>query len=190
MGADWFAAATAGTECGALARGVDWAATPLGPPDTWPSELRTAVQICFSTRFPVLVAWGPDLVKIYNDAYRPILGSEKHPRAMGAPARAIWGEIWDVIGPLFDQVLTTGEPTLDVDQLLVMERHGYPEEAYFTWSYSALRDDDGAIRGVLDLAVETTEHVIGRRRLRCLGELSASLQGVATWMSAARTSCS
>ncbi|NTW42554.1 MAG: hypothetical protein HGA44_22230, partial [Cellulomonadaceae bacterium] len=102
MGAQWFARATAGTEAGALAREVDWAATPLGHPDTWPTTLRICVEMCFSTRFPVLVTWGPQYTQIYNDAYRPMLGSTKHLGAMGASARDVWREVWGQLGPMFD----------------------------------------------------------------------------------------
>lgn len=89
----------------------EWAANPLGPASEWPGGLRSAVSICLATNFPVLVVWGPQLIKIYNDAYRVMLGREKHPRALGAPAAEIWPEVWDIIGPLFDSVMSTGEPT-------------------------------------------------------------------------------
>jgi hypothetical protein len=176
MTAEWFAIATAGSHTGAAARDTDWEATALGPPAAWPSALRMAVELCLGTRFPVLVTWGSDLVMIYNDGYREMLGSEKHPLAMGTPVRDVWPEIWDTIGPLFDHVMHTGEPTWVVDQMLLMDRSGYEEEAYFTYSYSPLRDDDGVVRGVLDIATETTEHVVDRRRLRTLGELSLRVQ--------------
>lgn len=171
---DWFAKACAGSETGELALKHDWSATPLGDPTTWPGVLRHAVAMCFATRFPVLVTWGPDLTMIYNDGYRDILGPAKHP-AFGKAVRDVWPEIWHVIEPLFDHVLTTGQPTWVADQRLIINRAGFEEEAYFTYSYSALRDDD-AVRGVLDISTETTEHVIGRRRLSCIGDLSARLQ--------------
>lgn len=175
MTGSWFDRATASGECGAVARAVRWADTPLGPPATWPAALRVAVEVCLSTRFPMLVVWGPDLTEIYNDAYAVILGEGKHPRAMGAPARSIWPEVWSQIGPLFEGVLRSGEPVFQNDQRLLIERNGMLEEAYFTYSYSPLRDDDGAIRGVLDTVTETTEHVVDRRRLANLGRLSSAL---------------
>lgn len=174
---DWLATICAGSEMGALVLAKDWANTPLGPPETWSRGLRTAVGVCLASRFPMLVVWGPELVKIYNDGYRPILGSEKHPQALGAPAKEIWGEIWDVIGPDFDQVLQTGKPTWHEHEKLLLERNGYPEEGYFVWSYSPLFDDDGTIAGVLDTVRETTEMVISRRRLNCITEVSAALFG-------------
>lgn len=173
---DWFSTATAGSELGRLVASTDWSATPLGPPDSWSRSLRIAVGTCLASRFPMLVLWGPELVKIYNDGYREILGA-KHPGALGAPAKEVWPEIWDQIGPLFDQVLTTGEPTWHDNELLYLERNGFSEECYFVWSYSPIYDDDGRIGGVLDTVWETTEEVVGRRRLGCLGELSASLVG-------------
>ena len=177
MQGSWFERATATGECGALARNVRWSDTPLGPPASWPSALRVAVETCLSTTFPMLVVWGPDLTKIYNDAYAVILGDTKHPRAMGAPAQAIWPEIWSQIGPLFRGVLQTGEPVYQRDQRLLIERNGILEETYFTYAYSPLRDDDGAIKGVLDTVIETTEHIVDRRRLANLGRLSVALHG-------------
>jgi serine phosphatase RsbU (regulator of sigma subunit) len=171
----WFEAATAPSAVGREAREVAWDATPLGPPDTWPESLRHAVRLCFSTRFPVMMVWGPDLTLIYNDGYRDMLGTDKHPGALGAPARVIWSEIWDDVGPLFDRVLTTGESTLSRDLLLLMNRSGYDEETYFTFSYSPLRDDDGRVVGVLDIATETTLEVVNQRRLVALGEVHATL---------------
>ncbi len=153
----------------------DWAHTPLGPPSTWSTALRTAVGVCLSSRFPMLVVWGPDLVKIYNDGYRQILGSEKHPRALGAPLHEIWPEIWDTIGPMLRGVLDTGEPTWTEHGLLLIDRNGFTEECYFVWSYRALYDDDGVIRGVLDVVTETTREVVAQRRLACLAELRGAL---------------
>jgi hypothetical protein len=153
----------------------DWASTPLGPIDTWSHSLRGAVGICLASRFPMLVVWGPDLIKIYNDAYRPMLGSRKHPHALGAPAAEIWPEAWHVIGPLFDDVLRTGAATWHEAGLLEIDRHGFLEECYFTWSYSPIFDDDGTIAGVFDTATEVTEQVISTRRLACLSQLATEL---------------
>ncbi len=175
MSAGWFEDATARSEVGREARTVAWDATPLGPPSSWPQSLRHAVRLCFSTRFPVMMVWGPDLTLIYNDGYREMLGTDKHPGALGAPARVVWAEIWDKIGPLFDTVLTTGQPTLSRDLFLLMNRSGYDEETYFTFSYSPLSDDDGRIVGVLDIATETTHEVVNQRRLAALGEVHAAL---------------
>lgn len=173
---DWFSTATAGSEMGHLVAATDWSSTPLGPHGAWSQALRIAVGTCLASRFPMLVVWGPELTEIYNDGYREILGG-KHPHALGAPAKEIWPEIWDEIGPLFEQVLTTGGSTWHDNELLYIERRGFTEECYFVWSYSPIYDDDGSVGGVLDTVWETTEEVVGRRRLRCLGELSAGLVG-------------
>ncbi|VTR76725.1 SpoIIE family protein phosphatase [Cellulomonas hominis] len=175
MRSPWFRRVTEGTECGALARETDWAATPIGPPSTWPPALRVVVELCFTTRFPVLVTWGPDLTMIYNDGYRDMLGSDKHPGAMGAAFAEVWKEIWDDLAPSVDRVLQDGEPTWSVDQHLVMNRSGYDEDTYFTYSYSPLRDSSDVVRGLLDIATETTEQVVERRRMRLLGDLSVRL---------------
>src|SRR3712207_9555494 len=89
---------------------TDWAGTPVGPADAWPQALRTALSICLSSRFPMLVWWGPELTVFYNDAYLPLLGT-KHPAALGRPASAVWAEAWDDLGPLAEQVLSGGGAT-------------------------------------------------------------------------------
>jgi len=171
----WFVRVTAGSATGLLAREVDWAATPLGVPSTWPTALRLTVEMCFSTRFPVLVTWGPDLTMIYNDGYREMLGSDKHPGAMGAPLAEVWKEIWDDLRPSVDAVMQRGEPTWEVDRHLVTNRSGYDEDVYFTYSYSPIRDSADEVRGLLDIVTETTERVVEQRRMRLLGDLSAAL---------------
>ena len=111
------------------------AAGPLGPREVWPQSLRTSVSICLASRFPILIWWGPGLVKLYNDAYASIL-ADKHPRALGAPGREVWPEIWDIIGPMLTGVQARGEATWSDDQMLPLRRKGYTEECYFTFSYS------------------------------------------------------
>jgi hypothetical protein len=112
----------------ALVMATDWSRTSLGHLDEWQPALRTATSICLESRFPILLWWGPDLVMLYNDAYRPILG-DKHPDAMGAPGRECWPEIWHVIGPMLEGVLRDGQATWSEDQLLMLNRRGFPEEA-------------------------------------------------------------
>jgi len=152
----------------------DWASTAIGPREAWPQSLRTSVSICVASRFPILIWWGPDLTMIYNDAYSVMLG-DKHPRALGANGRAIWGEIWDVIGPLLDTVTKDGRATWSDDQLLVMNRHGYDEETYFTFSYSPIHDESGGIGGIFTAVTETTQRVVGERRLETLRQLAATV---------------
>jgi PAS domain S-box-containing protein len=160
----------------ALMRAYDWSQTPLGPVSEWPQSLKTAVSICLNSRFPILLWWGPDLTILYNDAYRPILGKTKHPRALGSPGREIWPEVWEIIGPMLESVLATGQATWSDDQLLVLDRNGYLEEAYFTFSYSSIRDESGHVGGVFTAVNETTLRVIGERRLRTLRDLGALLE--------------
>jgi len=163
-----------GGEMGALVRGFDWESHPLGTPARWPQSLRSAVSICLGSRFPIVLWWGPELFLIYNDAYGPMLGV-KHPGALGQPGRACWPEIWHIIGPMLEgTVLENGEATWSDDQLLVLERHGYAEECYFTFTYSPIRDESGGVGGVFCAVIETTDRVIGERRLRLLKDLAAA----------------
>ncbi|HZU66009.1 MAG TPA: ATP-binding protein [Ktedonobacteraceae bacterium] len=166
-----------GGEMGALMRSIDWSTTILGPVESWPQSLRTAVSICLASYFPMLIWWGPELVMLYNDAYRPMLGATKHPQAMGQKGRECWPEIWDIIGPMLGGVLTRGQATWSENQLLPLDRNGYVEECYFTFSYSPIRDETGGIGGVFTAVTETTQQVLGERRLRTLRELAASTAG-------------
>ncbi|HVC90791.1 MAG TPA: PAS domain-containing protein [Acidobacteriaceae bacterium] len=161
-----------GGELGACVRALDWSQTPLGPVAQWPQSLKTSVSICLNSRFPILIWWGPDLVKIYNDAYRPLIGT-KHPWALGSAGREVWPEIWNIIGPMLSQVMERGEATVSEDLLLLLERDGYGEECYFSFSYSPIRDESGHVGGVFTPVAETTERVIGERRLRTLRDLAA-----------------
>jgi len=107
----------------------------------------------------MLVVWGPELIQIYNDGYRPMLG-DKHANALGRPAREVWSEVWDVVGPMFESVITTAVPTWEECQSLIVDRHGYAEECFFQYSYSPIYDDDGTVGGVLDVVTETTAAVV------------------------------
>jgi len=169
-----------GGAMGALMRSLDWAATPLGPVESWPQSLRTSVSICLTSRFPMLIWWGAELVMLYNDAYRPMLGTTKHPMSMGQRGRDCWPEIWDVIGPMLVGVRATGEATWSDDQLLLLDRNGYVEECYFTFSYSPIRDESGGVGGVFTAVTETTSRVLGERRLRVLRELADRTAGAKT----------
>ena len=124
---------------------VDWAATPLGPPRNWPQSLRTAVSILLSSRFSMWMGWGPELTFFCNDAYRRDTLGQKYPWALGRPTSEVWAEIWDDVAPRVQQVLSTEEATWDTSLLLFLERSGYTEESYHTFSYSPLHDDDGAV---------------------------------------------
>lgn len=157
---------------GALMRSLDWPQTPLGPVADWPQSLKTSLSICLASRFPIVMYWGPEYVVLYNDAYSTILGS-KHPWALGQRCRDCWAEIWDTIGPMLDKVVRTGEATWSNHLLLQLERYGYPEECYFSFSFSPVRVESGTIGGVFTAVLETTEEVIGQRRLRTLRDLAA-----------------
>ena len=170
---------TGGGEMQALVRAKPWADTPLGPAEYWPQSLKTVVRILLTSRFAMWMGWGDELTFFYNDAYRPTLGI-KHGWALGAPAREVWREIWPDIGPRIERVLTTGEATWDEGLLLFLERSGYPEETYHTFSYSPLADDAGAIVGMLCVVTEETERVIGERRLACLNGLASDIAGTNT----------
>ncbi|GGQ80194.1 histidine kinase [Streptomyces flaveolus] len=159
---------------------VDWASTPLGPPEQWPQSLRTAVSILLSSRFSMWMAWGPELTFFCNAAYRRDTLGRKYPWALGRPAREVWAEIWDDIGPRIDTVMTTGQATWDQGLLLFLERSGYTEESYHTFSYSPLRDDDGAVVGMLCVVSEETERVLGERRMATLRDLGSDLSVVRT----------
>ena len=157
----------------ALMRSHDWSTTALGRVERWPQSLRTAVSIMLASRFPMLLLWGPDYIQLYNDAFRPILGATKHPAALGQRARDCWSEIWDVLDPMFRGVMDGGDAIWNEDLHFTLDRNGYLEETFFTFSYSAIRDESGGPGGILVTCVETTERVVGERRLRTLRELAA-----------------
>ena len=168
---------------GEMARRIaehDWAATPLGPLEGWPQSLRTAVRIVLSSRFAMWMAWGPELTFFYNDAYAEDTLASKHPWALGQRADAVWAEIWADIGPRIEQVLATDTATWDEGLRLFLERSGYREETYHTFSYSPLFDDDGRTAGMLCVVVEETERVIGERRLGTLRDLAAEASAATT----------
>jgi hypothetical protein len=156
---------------------VDWAATPLGPVPEWSPTLVATVRMALRTRFAVTLMWGPEYVLVYNEAYVQMI-ADKHPAALGAPARHVFPEIWDTIGPMLDEAAAGEQGTWVTDLQLLMDRHGYLEETFFTFSYSAVAGPSGAIEGVIDIATETTEQVIGTRRLRLLYRLNEQLADV------------
>ena len=171
---------SADSEVGNDLDAVDWTATPLGPPEDWPQSLQTTVSILLSSRFSMWMAWGPELTFFCNAAYRKNTLGRKYPWALGRPAREVWAEIWGDIGPRIDNVLRTGEATWDEGLLLFLERSGYSEETYHTFSYSPLRDDDGAVVGMLCVVSEETDRVIGERRMATLRDLGSDPSVVRT----------
>jgi PAS fold len=161
------------SEMAILMRSQDWSQTPLGDLAGWSQSLKTAVSICLNSRFPMVIWWGQELVMLYNDAWRPILGT-KHPKALGRPGREMWAEIWHIIGVQLNSVLETAQATWSEDMLLLVDRYGYTEEAYFTYSYRPIFLATGAVGGAFTAVTETTRRVIGERRLRTLRELAAN----------------
>ncbi|MDY0746900.1 PAS domain-containing protein [Paucibacter sp. R3-3] len=157
---------------------MDWDGTGLGPLPSWPQSLRSAVSICLGSRFPMVVLWGPQLTMLYNDAYAPLLG-DKHPWALGRSIREVWAEIADVIAPLMESVLTTGEATWIPDGYLALERHGAPEETYFSYSFGPVRIEDGSVGGILAVTIETTQRIVSERRLAFLKTLADATAGAA-----------
>jgi signal transduction histidine kinase/DNA-binding response OmpR family regulator len=152
---------------------VDWSTTPLGRRESWPALLRLLVDLCLDSEFPVQVSWGPDLLMLYNDAYIPLLGVEKHPWALGRPAREVGPHPWPASEKRLREVMETGRAYHSGDQGLIINRHGYPEEAHFTFSTSAIRDADGMIVGLFNAITETTPHILYERRLQVLRRLGA-----------------
>ena len=163
--------AVGGGEMGALIRDMDWSTTPLGPIESWPQSLRSALSILLPSKAQIALFWGEDLITLYNDAYRPVFGA-KHPVALGKPIREAWDELWRAgLKEIFDGVLNTGEAFWAQDRPFFMERYGYLEETYFDVSYDPVRDESGRVGGVFCIVSETTGRVIGARRLRALRDL-------------------
>jgi signal transduction histidine kinase len=162
-----------GGEMAALMRAFDWSTTPLGPVEHWPQSLRTCVRIVLDSGYPMVISWGPDYVLLYNDACRPPMGA-KHPWALGRGFRETFPEAWDFVGPMYDSVMTRGqEANFLTDLLLPIIRNNYLEEAYFAFSCSPIRDDNGRVGGVLTVLLETTERVLEDRRRQVLRDLAS-----------------
>lgn len=166
---EWIAG---GGEMGKLIRSTDWASTQLGPIESWPQSLRSAVSILLPSKAQIAMFWGPDLITLYNDAYRPVLG-KKHPGALGLPIREVWSELWVAgLKELFEGVLQTGEAFWASDHPFYMERFGFLEETFFDISYDPIRDESGSVAGLFCIVSDTTARVISERRLRTLRDLS------------------
>ncbi|MEI9941942.1 MAG: ATP-binding protein [Pseudomonadota bacterium] len=161
-----------GGETGALMRSMDWEKLPLGAPRFWAQSLRTAIDICLSSRFPIALYWGPEYLMLYNDDLLPMVGANKHPWALGRPAREVLSEIWSIIGPLLDSVVETGRAIWSENLMLPLLRSRAQEESYFTFTYSPVHNEAGQVGGVLCAVLETTDKVIEERRLRLLNALA------------------
>ncbi|RZJ72150.1 ATP-binding protein [Flavobacterium sp.] len=163
-----------GGELGELIRNKDWGKTPLGEPSSWPQPLKTAVRIILTSRQPMFVWWGKELINIYNDAYRSIAGG-KHPESLGQPAFEVWKEIWHEVEPRAKQCIEENIGTYDEALLLIMERNGYAEETYYTFSYSPIADEDGKPQGIICANTDDTAKIIGARQMRTLRDLAKNL---------------
>ncbi|WCT14844.1 ATP-binding protein [Mucilaginibacter jinjuensis] len=162
-----------GGEMGKLIRSMDWSKTALGPVESWPQSLRTSVSLCLSSTFPILIAWGPETIQIYNDSYRPICG-EMHPRSMGMNFRICWESALEVVGDKFTRG-QQGEGTYITDQRMFLERYGYLEEAWMTFSFAPIRDESGGVGGIFHPITETTEKMLAGRRTQVLRDLGAAI---------------
>ncbi len=161
-----------GGEMGARMREMDWSGTSLGSPETWPQSLRSTLSMLLPSRAQIILFWGPEFICLYNDAYRPVFGA-KHPSALGLPGSRAWSEIWDSqLHDLLAGVVRTGEAFWAQDLLFEIERYGFLEETYFDVSYDPVRDESGAVGGVFCIVTETTERVVGQRRLALLRDLA------------------
>jgi PAS domain S-box-containing protein len=154
-----------GGEMGALTRAHDWSATPLGKPESWPQSLRTAVRILLNTNHPMFIWWGPELIQFYNDAYRQTMGPERHPSALGQRGRECWEEIWPIIGPQIEQVMSGGGATWHENQLVPVTRHGRLEQVYWTYGYSPI-DEGDRVGGVLVVCRDVTRDYLAAAALR------------------------
>ena len=162
-----------GGEMGQRMRELDWSATVLGPVDGWPQSLRSTLSMLLPSKAQIILFWGPQFIVFYNDAYRPVFGA-KHPLMLGRPGREAWSEIWDtVLHDLLAGVVRTGEAFWGKDLLFELGRYGFPEETYFDVSYDPVRVESGQVGGVFCIVTETTERVVGERRLGLLKDLAA-----------------
>jgi signal transduction histidine kinase len=157
-----------GGEMGALMRAHDWSRTPLGPPHDWPAPLRTALRLLLNSRHPMYIWWGRELLCFYNDAYRCSIGSDRHPSSLGRPGREIWAEIWPIIGPQIEHVVSGHGATWNRNHLVPFTRNGQVEQVYWTYSYSPIDDETAptGVGGVLVICTETTEQVLAEQAMR------------------------
>jgi two-component sensor histidine kinase len=158
-----------GGEMGAHTRGFDWSKTPLGPPETWPQSLRVTVRLVLTSRHPMFIWWGAELVQFYNDAYRETMGPERHPSALGGRGRECWDEIWDIIGPQIEYVMAGHGATWHEDQLVPVTRNGRREDVWWTYSFGPI-DFEGKVGGVLVVCKDVTSEHMAREALNLINE--------------------
>ncbi|MGD0297460.1 MAG: ATP-binding protein [Bryobacteraceae bacterium] len=156
---------------GELIRSKDWAATPLGPIEDWPQSLRTTVSLCLASNFPINLIWGPEHIQIYNDGYRPICAG-KHPQSLGEDYTKTWATAWEILDQAFQRALA-GQTSFLENQRMFLDRNGYLEETFFTFSLSPIRDESGAVGGLFHPVTETTPQMLSQRRTRALQDLAS-----------------
>jgi len=165
---------------GSLIAQTDWSTSSLGPMSSWPSSLRNTLSFVLPAQAQIVVFWGPHYIAFYNDAYAPTIG-DKHPRALGRPASENWSELWDDLEPLLRSVRETGQTLVAKDRPFYIERHGYGEQVFFDISYSAIRESDGGVAGIMCIVSETTDRVRTQKRsedhLQQLAELFEQAPG-------------
>jgi PAS domain S-box-containing protein len=159
-----------GGEMGERIRNFDWDSTPLGNPNNWEPSLKTCVRIMLTSQQPIWIGWGKELIKLYNDPYKSIVGG-KHPKALGRPVSVVWKDIWHDIHPLLKKVIEEDEGTYLESQMLIMERNGYAEETYYTFSYTPIPGNDGRSAGVFCANTDDTSRVVNDRALETLRKL-------------------
>ena len=173
-----------GDEMSKVIRAMDWSRTPLGPLSAWPQSLRTTVSLCLASNFPISIAWGPQRTQIYNDGYWPICG-KKHPHSLGQDFRECWFSAWPVIGAAFEQA-TAGQTAFLENQRIFIDRNGFLEETFFTFSFSPIRDESGAVGGLFHPVTELTQQTLTERRLKLLQELAEETAQAGTVAEAAQ----
>jgi PAS domain S-box-containing protein len=177
-----------GGEMGALMREYDWDSHPLGTPAHWPQSLKTNIRLLLNSQFPMFIWWSEGLYMFHNDAYLPALG-KKHPEALGASARDMWSEIWDQIGDIAEGILEHGRAFYAENLLMYLERKGFAEETYWTFSYSPAFDDKGEVAGIFCACNEETDSVLNQRRLNTLKDTSEVLSQIYTLEQACQVTC-
>ncbi len=154
----------------------DWKNSPLGPIEKWPTSLKTCVGIILNSPYPMWIGWGPEVILLYNDAYIELIGASKHAWALGKPAALVWYEIWDVCGPLAEKVIRTSESIFAHELQLFLDRGDFLEETYYSFAYSPVRDESGAVVGLFCPCTEETPRVVNQRRSRSLSTLASKAQ--------------
>ncbi|WP_243147371.1 GAF domain-containing sensor histidine kinase [Scytonema sp. UIC 10036] len=181
--ADWL---KSGGEMGKVIRSMDWSKTPLGSIESWPQSLRTTVSLCLASNFPINIVWGPGRVQIYNDGYWPICG-DKHPHSMGQDYKECWLSAWDAVGEPCERA-TAGETAFLENQRMFLDRNGYLEETFFTFSLSPIRDETGGVGGLFHPVTEMTQQTLAERRLKVLRDLAERTADAKTIEEACRLS--